>query len=506
MSRVSIFLSPELAYPTSVDFSPDERYPEYPFQEIATHKNLTYAGIRELLRMSEADCERYSSPHWNPLGKWISKGDRVFVLPNFVTDRQPRESLGEFLGKCTHASVLRAVIDYALIAAQDMGMISFGNAPMQSCDYRRVLEETGARALADFYRRSLNSSIAPCDLRGLISRWSRLRTLRSRRTTEEETVAVDLGKDSLLEQLNYGCARAPRFRVRDYDPAMTESFHGKGRHVYVMNKRILESKVVISVPKLKTHEKVALTCALKGTVGTIARKECLAHWSRGGPKEGGDEHASSNWRRRLTDTLGDQADCRGETFLANSIRFLCKALTKVCSYGPASYRDGAWYGNDTAWRMTLDIARIIRYARVDGSMSSEPQRNHLAFIDGIIAGEGEGPLLPRPRNVGALLFSDDVAAIDYASALLMGFDAMQVPLVRNAFGQMSYQVSDASLEGSDLVVNHRNVSAAELRRLLPRPFQVPKGWIGHLGTETVTVESPRRADIMPRSNVHFSKE
>jgi uncharacterized protein (DUF362 family) len=499
-------MSPELAYPTSGDFSPDERYPEYAFQELATGKNPVYAGIRELLHMSEADCERYSSPRWNPLGKWISKGDRVFVLPNFVTDRRPQESFDAFLGKCTHASVLRAVMDYALIATQDIGKISFGNASVQSCNYRHVLEETGAGALADFYRRSLNCSIEPCDLRGVISQWSPLRTLRSRRTTEEETVAVDLGKDSLLEQLDYGSARAPKFRVRDYDPAMTESFHGKGRHVYVMNKRILESKVVISVPKLKTHEKVALTCALKGTVGTIARKECLAHWSRGGPKEGGDEHGSSNWRRRFTDALGDQADCRGETFLANSIRFLCKALTKVCSYGPASYRDGAWYGNDTAWRMTLDIARIVRYARVDGSMSSEPQRNHLAFIDGIIAGEGEGPLEPRPRNVGALLFSHDVAAVDYACALLMGFDAMRIPLVTNAFSPMRYQVSDASLEGSDLVVNHRNVLAGELRRLLPRPFQVPNGWMGHLGTETVALESPRRAEVIPIGNVHFSKE
>ena len=72
----------------------------------------------------------------------------------------------------------------------------------------------------------------------------------------------------------------------------------------------------------------------------------------------------------------------------------------------------------------------------------------------------------------------------------MGFDATRIPLVCNAFGHMKYRVSDASLEELELLVNHENVSASELRRLLPRPFQAPKGWIRYLGTETVTVASP----------------
>jgi hypothetical protein len=62
---------------TEAEFSRHERYPEYAFHELATRKNPVDVGIREVLRMSEADSRRYSSPHWNPLGKRISKGDRA---------------------------------------------------------------------------------------------------------------------------------------------------------------------------------------------------------------------------------------------------------------------------------------------------------------------------------------------------------------------------------------------------------------------------------------------
>jgi uncharacterized protein (DUF362 family) len=489
MSRVSILLSPKLSYPASADLSPHERYPEYAFPDLAIEKNPIYEGVRELLRMSEVDHADYGSPQWNPLGRWIGRGDRIFVMPNFVTNRQPAESTDDFLAKCTHASVLRAVTDYALIATGEIGTISFGNAPLQSCDYECVLEETGARALMDFYQNSLNRPPEACDLRGVISCWSRFGTLRSTMTTAAETVEVDLGKDSLLDQLDCTSGN-PQFRVGDYNPALTESFHGSGRHVYVLNKRILESSVLISVPKLKTHQKVALTCALKGTVGAIARKECLAHHRKGGPKEGGDEYATSHWSKRLASELCDEAALRGESFLANSLRVLSKTLVRACSLAPAGLSSGAWYGNDTAWRMALDIARIIRYARTDGSMSKEPQRRHLALVDGIIAGEGEGPLRPSPRYIGALLFSHDVASVDYASALLMGFDPARIPLVHHAFDRMRYPVSETPSASVELVVNDHSISASELRRLLPQPFRPPKGWVNYLGQGPAAVISP----------------
>jgi len=50
--------------------------------------------------------------------------------------------------------------------------------------------------------------------------------------------------------------------------------------------------------------------------------------------------------------------------------------------------------------MTLDLQRIARFGRPDGSIAAEPQRRMLHVADGIIAGQGEGPLAPDPLPLG----------------------------------------------------------------------------------------------------------
>ena len=127
-------------------------------------------------------------------------------------------------------------------------------------------------------------------LRLLVARWTRFGALIETRIGDPcEAVEVNLGDDSLLDPLFRHQKRRPRVRVGDYPPGQTEAYHDTGRHIYVVNRRVLEADVIVSMPKLKTHQKVGITCALKGTVGTIARKECLAHHRMGGPEQGGDD-------------------------------------------------------------------------------------------------------------------------------------------------------------------------------------------------------------------------
>src|SRR4029453_17991483 len=79
---------------------------------------------------------------------------------------------------------------------------------------------------------------------------------------------------------------------------------------------------------------------------------------------------------------------------------------------------GAWYGNDTCWRMALDLARIVHHADRQGRMTTVPQRRHLSLIDGIVAGEGDGPLTPSAVDAKVLLFADNVALGDRAACRL----------------------------------------------------------------------------------------
>jgi hypothetical protein len=82
---------------------------------------------------------------------------------------------------------------------------------------------------------------------------------------------------------------------------------------------------------------------------------------------------------------------------------------------------GNWHGNDTAWRMTADLARIALYADVDGTIRRTPQRRFYSVVDGIVAGEREGPLAPDPKNCGVLIAGANLLAVDVVCARLMGF-------------------------------------------------------------------------------------
>jgi len=487
VSTVSISLEPDITYPSAGNYSPGKLYPEYPFKHLCSGKNPVYDLVRRCLRDAGADLEHYNTADWNPLGQWIKKGDRVFILPNLVTHRHPGESITQFLAKCTHGSIVRALLDYIVIASGSFDHIALGNAPLQSCDYQLVARDTGIAQVTELYRQVANADIGPHDLRCVISRWTRYGALLERRERKpEEVVLVDLGEHSLVDELFRASDTPVQVRVGDYDPRETMSYHSSGKHIYVVNRRVLESDVIVSVPKLKTHQKVGITCALKGTVGAIARKECLAHHRKGGPEDNGDEYPQSTFLRRLASDLADLAANARSDPLSNSLRVISKVLSRALRIGQHGIIGGAWYGNDTAWRMTLDIARILRYARPDGTMSTIPQRQHLALIDGIIAGEGEGPLTPIPRKVGVVLFSPDICAADAACALVMGWDPHRIPLVKNSFLSMPFSLTDNRLDDLYLILNGQRVSALDVLCQFSPPFLAPKGWRGTVEADNIT--------------------
>ena len=478
MATVTISTTPAASYPASTNLSPTTPFPEYPFGGDARGSNELYGLVRRCLHEAGADADRYGTSSWNPLGQWIQPGDRVLVLPNFVTNRRSSESPECFRAKCTHASIIRPVFDYAAIASGSPEFVSFGNAPLQSADYGALAAEVGATEIRSFFAQRGHEHVGPHDLRLLVGRWTSFGALLDTTVGDpRDAIEVDLGEHSLLEVLFHNGVY-PRVRVGDYPPEVTEAYHARGRHVYVINRRVLEASVIISVPKLKTHQKVGITCALKGTVGTIARKECLAHHRQGGPENGGDEYPHATVLRDYVSGLADRTAGMGTGVWPNVSRVTSKVLGRALRTGPKGVMGGAWSGNDTAWRMTLDIARILRYARVDGSLSTTPVRQHIALVDGVVAGEGDGPLRPTPRPLGVVLFGADVCAVDAACALVMGYDPGRVPLVRNSFSRMAFGLTTETLLDLTVSVDDKSVSPDDLGYRFEPAFATSKGWHG----------------------------
>jgi uncharacterized protein (DUF362 family) len=436
--------------------------------------------VRDSLAQAGLDAERLGTPLWNPLGELVRPGSSVFVLCNFVYHRRPTETVASFFGKCIHASVLRAVLDYVLLAVGPRGRVAFGNAPLQSCSWDEVLKEVGATAVLDFYKRK-GCEVEARDLRSKVVKWTYLgRTVETQlRDVATECAEVDLGTTSLLSEFDRN-GNSPRFGVTDYDLRRTAAFQSEENHRYVISRAIVDADAVISISKLKTHNKVGITCGLKGYVGVVGHKDCLAHYRVGSPSAGGDEYPDQSPFAHALSQLHNSVWGRRHSKLGQgALQVLYRSACRASALGD-TIKGGGWYRNDTAWRMALDLARIVRALDKAGHMSDSVQRSTISFIDGIVGGEGDGPLSPTPVNTGLMVFSPDVAIGDLVACRLMGFDPNSFPLIREAFRAMKYPVTESEPSGCTVIFDGKKLSEAEVGPALSRAFLAPQGWSDYL--------------------------
>jgi hypothetical protein len=441
--------------------------------------NRVYESVRRCLYQAGLDRENFGTPAWNPLGKLVPESAKVFVLCNFVYHWRTGERQEDFWAKCTHGSVLRAIIDYILVAVGEKGQITFGNAPLQSANWEAVLRDTEAEKVLQFYRKrglpvqaqDLRERIVERDMAG------RIVHLRENRATR--AARVDLGKESLLEEI--ADAGGTLFRVGEYDARKTESYHGRERHVYEVHRQILESDLIFSVPKLKTHQKVGMTGGIKGCVGAVTNKECLAHHRFGPPSKGGDEYPEDQFGLlELISKFHDLVWSTASRSLAgNALRIIDRNIRRI-QRRLGKHIAGGWWGNDTAWRMALDIARIVSHVDSHGRLHDKFLRPHYVLVDGIVGGEGNGPLAPKARSCGYLLLSNNVPCGDYAAALSMGFDPMRIQLIRNAFLLKRYDLSGGEPKDIRVFLNGAEIPLESLADRIPFRFRPPPGWEDHL--------------------------
>jgi hypothetical protein len=138
-----------------------------------------------------------------------------------------------------------------------------------------------------------------------------------------------------------------------------------------------------------------------------------------------------------------------------------------------------------------DLNRIVFYADAEGKMHDRPVRRFFGLVDGIVGGEGNGPLDPTPKAAGVIIAGPNPVAIDLAAARLMGFDHRNLPVLRVALE--SHPLPLAAFEHADVVVRSDDTRydgrLVDLRgRLLA--FEPHFGWNGHIEiTESVEARS-----------------
>jgi hypothetical protein len=257
---------------------------------------------------------------------------------------------------------------------------------------------------------------------------------------------MDLARDSLF----YRHRGEGRYYGADYDSRVVNEHHHGETQEYLLAGSPLACDLFVNLPKLKTHKKTGLTCCLKNLVGINGDKNWLPHHTEGNPRDGGDEFpsaAAAHGVERRLKHLGRQLALRLPgvgTWLYRKARNVGK---QVLGDSDTVVRNGNWHGNDSCWRMALDLNRALLYGNPDGSWRAEGQaKRYVAIVDGIIGGQGNGPLCPDPVDSRILIGGDNAAAVDAVACRLMGFDPMAVPIVAHAFDAHRWPIATTAIE------------------------------------------------------------
>jgi uncharacterized protein (DUF362 family) len=420
---------------------------------------------------------------------FVRPGDRVVLKPNWVKEHDERyPGPDQWEHMVTHPAVIEAVARWVGARLQGQGRVTLCDAPQTDSSFARLREYC---RLDDLVRRCERSfpgvEFVLLDLRP--EEWHAVDGVTVRRTELEgdprgsTRVALDGASEFV------GFAGLGRLYGASYDMEETNARHSGNRHEYLLCRTPMEADVFINLPKLKTHKKVGLTCALKNLVGINANKNWLPHHTEGTPDEGGDQFPEATVKARLEHSWMGAI----KRFLRHRPR-LSRWFVPLKKVGRLWFgdtqqvvRSGNWHGNDTCWRMVLDLNQCLFSFDGDGHPRSHPLR-YLAVVDGIVAGEGNGPMAPDPKPCGVIVAGRHPAAVDCVASALMGFDWAKLRLLKRIFGPRPTRFASFGVDDIRVTSNRPEWCGAlrELRQTFS--FRPHFGWVGAIERDSTSGE------------------
>jgi hypothetical protein len=164
--------------------------------------------------------------------------------------------------------------------------------------------------------------------------------------------------------------------------------------------------------------------------------------------------------------------------MARKLRGLQRSIVENTSI--TKIRAGGWYGNDTLWRSVLDLNKILLYADSKGVMQDHPQRRFLSVIDGVVGGEGDGPVITTSKPSGVIVGGFNPLIVDLCATRLMGFDPLRFPHYQQALSLNKYQMVRFDLAEVECRSNNPCWCDILNRKEDLLNFKAPTGWEGEI--------------------------
>lgn len=470
-------------YPDISPFRPSVRYPEYIFSDISKtdEPNEIYEMVRESFHLMNLDPQNYGSAKWNPLGEYIKPGQSVLIKPNLVSEGQDKNS---DRNRClyTHPSLTAAVVDYVIIALKGDGRIIIGDAPVQECDFEKLITVSGYKDLIFWYKKQnlSNITIEFKDFRRI--RAIVVNGVHHHIENKIQELIVDIGDESEFAGESYSYYK--RLRIENYAPSLLASHNNEKIHEYIFAKDVLECDCFINMPKPKTHRKAGVTAALKNLIGTISRKECIAHHTAGSKKSSrGDQYLNRSLLKSIDNKLQDWRVYYSQERQNYKLSWVFSKISRCLRKGQkilhcSGEAPGSWFGNDTISRSIIDVNRILFYSDKNGNMSKTIQRNYLIIADMIVAGQKNGPMNAIAKEVGIVAIGTNPVAFDEVIAKLIGikleFFQTLIRAKKTSKYKICYDEEEPIVVSNDLKFNHKKLSEIERNDIFY--FIPPDGW------------------------------
>lgn len=413
----------------------------------------------------------------------LKPDDSVIIKPNWVMESH-KSRVDEWEHVITHPAIITAVLHKIFKKLKGAGRVSIIDGPMTEASFEKIMSRYPVdewKSLASYYEVAFEI----IDLRE--HEWLTMNDI----TIQRKVLPGDPRGKVLVDLLEnnsefYGHKKSSRgYYGADYDRAETNIAHDGHRNLYSVSRTSIEADVFINMPKLKTHRKAGITCCLKNLVGINTYKNYLPHHSEGSPADGGDQFPCDNLNALIEGPLVGflKQHCFRKPIVARCLSPLNTLGKKVFGDSSRVVRNGSWYGNDTVWRMILDLNKILLYANTNGTMrpgSLLNAKRYIGIVDAVIAGEGEGPLSPDPVELGYVVCGTNPVAIDATCAALMGFDPLKIPTIAKAFDVEHFPLCDFILENIEILINGMNYSIDNLPLAITRVLEPQYGWKGHI--------------------------
>ena len=430
----------------------------------ATDSERTVANLSKLYHSATElkDIIKSVSEQW--LNAALISGKKILLKPNWV--KHSSTDLDEICLRTHDQFVLSAL---EVILEFEPSSVVIGDAPIQSCYWDQMITPAFLASITQLQEKYNNIPIQVKDFRRVTFDPKLNKQVRERNSIANYLI-FDLGKESFLEPVSRSDKRL--FRVTYYNPDRLAESHRPGIHKYCITKELFDADIVISLPKIKTHQKAGITAALKNLVGLNGDKDYLPHHQLGGTGFGGDCYPGKNYLRYLSELARDAANRQQGNWQYRPWIKVSGLFWRLSFPGQEHHLGASWYGNDTTWRMVLDLNKIAIFGTNKGELAEKPQRVLYSLSDGIIGGQGNGPLKPEPLPLGIVSFTNHSGMHDVCMGTLMKFDIERIFLLKTS-------AKIAEKENIDMFLNGLKITLPVLQKFAIHTTP-PIGWQKHL--------------------------